>query len=101
MSLFYTFFFLMIRRPPRSTRTDTLFPYTPLFRSHTHHHAVIGGGRDLQTGGHRRALDRQGVVARRLHRADQALEDAPAVMTDPIDLSVHRHGGAEIGRAHV
>src|SRR3546814_18095822 len=26
-------FFLMIRRPPRSTRTDTLFPYTPLFRS--------------------------------------------------------------------
>src|SRR3546814_9691177 len=23
----------MIRRPPRSTRTDTLFPYTPLFRS--------------------------------------------------------------------
>src|SRR3546814_14208063 len=28
-------FFLMIRRPPRSTRTDTLFPYTTLFRSHT------------------------------------------------------------------
>src|SRR3546814_11077101 len=27
------FFFLMIRRPPRSTRTDTLFPYTSLFRS--------------------------------------------------------------------
>src|SRR3546814_9303849 len=27
------FFVLMIRRPPRSTRTDTLFPYTPLFRS--------------------------------------------------------------------
>src|SRR3546814_13717805 len=25
--------FLMIRRPPRSTRTDTLFPYTTLFRS--------------------------------------------------------------------
>src|SRR3546814_5505254 len=30
-------FFLMIRRPPRSTRTDTLFPYTTLFRSR---HAV-------------------------------------------------------------
>src|SRR3546814_1660662 len=29
----YLFFFLMIRRPPRSTRTDTLFPYTTLFRS--------------------------------------------------------------------
>src|SRR3546814_11709536 len=27
------FFFLMIRRPPKSTRTDTLFPYTTLFRS--------------------------------------------------------------------
>src|SRR3546814_10003164 len=34
LSLFSTlFFFLMIRRPPRSTRTDTLFPYTTLFRS--------------------------------------------------------------------
>src|SRR3546814_5412531 len=29
----FVFFFLMIRRPPRSTRTDTLFPYTTLFRS--------------------------------------------------------------------
>src|SRR3546814_13991518 len=28
-----SFFFLMIRRPPRSTRTDTPFPYTTLFRS--------------------------------------------------------------------
>src|SRR3546814_2575601 len=27
----------MIRRPPRSTRTDTLFPYTTLFRSHRQH----------------------------------------------------------------
>src|SRR3546814_18170959 len=27
------FFFIMIRRPPISTRTDTLFPYTTLFRS--------------------------------------------------------------------
>src|SRR3546814_17322471 len=31
--LVVSFFFLMIRRPPRSTRTDTLFPYTTLFRS--------------------------------------------------------------------
>src|SRR3546814_17413009 len=30
---FLFFFFLMIRRPPRSTVTDTLFPYTTLFRS--------------------------------------------------------------------
>src|SRR3546814_8143406 len=28
----------MIRRPPRSTRTDTLFPYTTLFRSDLQHH---------------------------------------------------------------
>src|SRR3546814_4554860 len=37
-------FFLMIRRPPRSTRTDTLFPYPTLFRSHLvlqgRHHLV-------------------------------------------------------------
>src|SRR3546814_16417259 len=32
----FFFFFLMIRRPPRSTRTDTLFPYTTLFRSQPH-----------------------------------------------------------------
>src|SRR3546814_5056473 len=31
----FPLFFLMIRRPPRSTRTDTLFPYTTLFRSTT------------------------------------------------------------------
>src|SRR3546814_242794 len=31
--IFFVLFFLMIRRPPRSTRTDTLFPYTTLFRS--------------------------------------------------------------------
>src|SRR3546814_13859676 len=32
-TLMLCFFFLRIRRPPRSTRTDTLFPYTTLFRS--------------------------------------------------------------------
>src|SRR3546814_18659134 len=40
--LMHGFFFLMIRRPPRSTRTDTLFPYTTLFRSRgaVHEHGV-------------------------------------------------------------
>src|SRR3546814_14412444 len=33
VDIFIFIFFLMIRRPPRSTRTDTLFPYTTLFRS--------------------------------------------------------------------
>src|SRR3546814_10834836 len=37
-------FFLMIRRPPRSTRTDTLFPYTTLFRS-AGEHADMGDRR--------------------------------------------------------
>src|SRR3546814_9594530 len=34
----------MIRRPPRSTRTDTLFPYTTLFRSHHEHRAAHDEG---------------------------------------------------------
>src|SRR3546814_13090151 len=75
-----TVFFLMIRRPPRSTRTDTLFPYTTLFRSsqylRTRRHrgrsdkpdASVRGPSDrdlpasgVERGGHRR-LD--GVAAR-------------------------------------
>src|SRR3546814_8382824 len=36
----------MIRRPPRSTRTDTLFPYTTLFRSHRVKHVGHDGGED-------------------------------------------------------
>src|SRR3546814_13763664 len=50
---FFIFFFLMIRRPPRSTRTDTLFPYTTLFRSDRHvdaHHAHFDRTRELAGG---------------------------------------------------
>src|SRR3546814_1586141 len=54
----------MIRLPPRSTRTDTLFPYTTLFRSDRHrlHHRL-----DLRTtAGHRRSSGpRRGPAARR------------------------------------
>src|SRR3546814_20175284 len=39
-SIFISFFFFMIRRPPRSTRTDTLFPYATLFRSTGRRHAL-------------------------------------------------------------
>src|SRR3546814_8713489 len=39
----FVVFFLMIRRPPRSTRTDTLFPYTTLFRSKQ---AILSGAPD-------------------------------------------------------
>src|SRR3546814_7569351 len=48
--------FLMIRRPPRSTRTDTRFPYTTLFRSHV---AEAGGAAKHQPGAF--------VQVRRLH----------------------------------
>src|SRR3546814_7627577 len=52
----------MTRRPPRSTRTDTLFPYTTLFRSPE--------GRRLSSGGRQRPRRRRPGVARQpLHRA--------------------------------
>src|SRR3546814_12049031 len=68
--LYFVFvFFLMIRRPPRSTRTDTLFPYTTLFRSsgarhdpqHAGHAAVPVPGRAARVLGIRgaRRLDRR------------------------------------------
>src|SRR3546814_9320997 len=38
--MYYLLFFLIIRRPPRSTRTDTLLPYTTLFRSAGRAHAL-------------------------------------------------------------
>src|SRR3546814_3077532 len=40
----------MIRRPPRSTRTDTLFPYATLFRSGEVAHLPGGGGDDEEFG---------------------------------------------------
>src|SRR3546814_10475723 len=43
LRLFTTVFFLMSRRPPRSTRTDTLFPYTTLFRSMLLKYPVVIG----------------------------------------------------------
>src|SRR3546814_11106306 len=45
-NIHFFFFFLMIRRPPRSTRTDTLFPYTTLFRSCTNRFCVQAGVHD-------------------------------------------------------
>src|SRR3546814_3914190 len=56
----------MIRRPPRSTRTDTLFPYTTLFRSHRARgrplFQLAGAGDEL----HGRAMeDRRAARARR------------------------------------
>src|SRR3546814_3031390 len=53
----------MRRRPPRSTRTDTLFPYTTLFRSAHHEQLAVGRERfpeffdDLFDGGQRDAVE--------------------------------------------
>src|SRR3546814_17801193 len=63
--------FLMIRRPPRSTRTDTLFPYTTLFRSdHQIFGALLGIGGEAPGD---RAVLVCGVAAHRgaLHRPRQ------------------------------
>src|SRR3546814_12727218 len=49
VALYLFFFFLMIRRPPRSTRTDTLFPYTTLFRS-GERILIMGEDKDGKTG---------------------------------------------------
>src|SRR3546814_17606919 len=50
----HIFFFVMIRRPPRSTRTDTLFPYTTLFRSLDLARRVRGDGEhDIDAVAHR------------------------------------------------
>src|SRR3546814_8231123 len=62
----YKFFFLMIRLPPTSTRTDTLFPYTTLFRSHDRLRAPLprqlqerlGGRGRLRAGGRDPVLPR-------------------------------------------
>src|SRR3546814_5210397 len=53
----------MIRRPPRSTRTDTLFPYTTLFRSAMRRQARPASGRCARTAGRGAAGDfrRQGL----------------------------------------
>src|SRR5213594_5020514 len=48
----FFFFFLMIRRPPRSTQAFTLFPYTTLFRS-TRTALLLSEGRDYRVAAHR------------------------------------------------
>src|SRR3546814_3338947 len=63
------FFFLMIRRPPRSTRTDTLFPYTTLFRS---------GHQPVRSWPRYRYSDCHASTAARAHRNDAAPAPAPA-----------------------
>src|SRR3546814_19105918 len=72
----------MIRRPPRSTRTDTLFPYTTLFRSQS-------------------VLDRLGPVALGLVDADQVLERLRRALVDLGQVGEHRFGAVEQARSRV
>src|SRR3546814_8078258 len=59
----------MIRRPPRSTRTDTLFPYPTLIRSPPHPaaQAVILGNSVIGSGPFRCNVGRNDAVGRQLH----------------------------------
>src|SRR3546814_20001516 len=68
----------MIRRPPRSTRTDTLLPYTTLFRSAALRHretVFAGAGEDVELLGQRTA-DIAGVGLDRTEICAKAREDA-------------------------
>src|SRR3546814_10243269 len=71
----------MIRRPPRSTRTDTLFPYTTLFRSRLPRPGLRAGGlgRGAQGRGAADPRRRHALVLRRLHelRAPRGAEVQP------------------------
>src|SRR3546814_1881597 len=52
----------MVRRPPRSTRTDTLFPYTTLFRSICHRRQCVGRDHRLDCGSGRLLQERDIAV---------------------------------------
>src|SRR3546814_11648985 len=99
----------MILRPPRSTRTDTLFPYTTLFRSHELFGGKIGdpGARIL-----RAHLIRDGVHQMRLAEPGLAMEEkgiegdlaalrqgAGGVVGKLVGLADHIIVEGEIGRA--
>src|SRR3546814_17559950 len=84
--LFSRFFFLMIRRPPRSTRTDTLFPYTTLFRS-----PPVGDTASYTPGKPKGTNKHFSVDVRNLAAGTHAT----------VWRLDEDHGNAEIGRAHV
>src|SRR3546814_7810437 len=70
-----TFFFLRIRRPPRSTRTATLFPFTTLFRSHvTRRSGIFARGQS--------AIRRSAVARAQGETVEIALQDD---IRDPAD----------------
>src|SRR3546814_10308728 len=78
----------MIRRPPRSTRTDTLFPYTTLFRSDQHARAAIAQRRrrtlaDIAETGDAGDLARQhdiGCATDRVDRSEEHTSELQSLM---------------------
>src|SRR3546814_4972897 len=95
----------MIRRPPRSTRTDTLFPYTTLFRSALAEHVLVNVGHGAGIGVDTRFVAEQVAVARcilagqagchaRLQYA-VALGHAPGGGIDDGPVQDVSHGGNE------
>src|SRR3546814_11255639 len=78
-------FFLMIRRPPRSTRTDTLFPYTTLFRSRRPQRHRRGAGearRPRPPALHARRRPRVSRVGaqRSVHRSEEHTSELQSLM---------------------
>src|SRR3546814_6200462 len=100
----------MIRRPPRSTRTDTLFPYTTLFRSQDPDRSYpryrSGRRADLQLRhrvartAYREAEKAVGMSLRstQLHRHPVA---AQAQQITHVTKPINDAGATQIGRAHV
>src|SRR3546814_14771207 len=92
------FFFLMIRRPPRSTRTDTLFPYTTLFRSDIE----IVGDAHCCPGIREKAVlperNRCAAVARRFAGAVEVVSDAGIAETEGKPIAVLVEGEILQGR---
>src|SRR3546814_12845813 len=88
------FFFLMIRRPPRSTRTDTLFPYTTLFRSQVDAAILVPvAGRD------RDDLDRpSGAAGDQFAVRFEQADDAAADDADPGQRDAQRRARGGGGR---
>src|SRR3546814_3936896 len=80
----------MIRRPPRSTRTDTLFPYTTLFRSDAAAGRQAFGQHAPALTGHRRAADDR--VDRHEHVAtdDRAVHERRTRIVAAADLYARR-----------
>src|SRR3546814_16680637 len=97
---FCFFVFLMIRRTPSSTRTDTPVPYTTLFRSHRYWVAHRGAGRDAFRDG-LRDTPKMPAGGDRTYLCDTPLvgEVEPQVLHGP-GLAVG-DGADQIGRAHV